>query len=277
MKIKRKLYSELVNWKNETQGRRALMIEGARRVGKSTIAEKFARDEYKSYILIDFNIASKRVKDNFDNLNELDVFFQNLSLEYNTRLYSRESLIIFDEIQECEEALNSLKYFRDEAPQYHIIAAGSLLGVAIKRDQMSFPVGKVNRLQLYPMSFKEFVIACGRTDLVEILRYADLYVHPAEVEIEAIACLEAIACGKVPLIADSPRSATRYFAISNRNLFHYNDPADLARKMDWWLEHPEERASCASSYLGYASRFDFQTCMDRMEEMMLEAAEVQNE
>ena len=117
----------------------------------------------------------------------------------------------------------------------------------------------------------------SRTDLVEILRYADLYVHPAEVEIEAIACLEAIACGKVPLIADSPRSATRYFAISNRNLFHYNNPADIARKMDWWLEQPEERDSCASSSLGCASRFDFQTCMDRMEEMMLEASEVQNE
>ena len=110
MKIKRKLYSELVNWKNETQGRRALMIEGARRVGKSTIAEKFARDEYKSYILIDFNIASKRVKDNFDNLNELDVFFQNLSLEYNTRLYPRESLIIFDEIQKFPRAREAVKY-----------------------------------------------------------------------------------------------------------------------------------------------------------------------
>ena len=96
-------------------------------------------------------------------------------------------------------------------------------------------------------------------------------------QIEAIACLEAIACGKVPLIADSPRSATRYFALSNRNLFHYNDPADLARKMDWWLEHPKERASCASSYLGYAVHFDFQSCMDQMEQMMIEAAEVQNE
>ena len=117
----------------------------------------------------------------------------------------------------------------------------------------------------------------SRKDLVEILRYTDLYVHPAEVEIEAIACLEAIACGKVPLIADSPRSATRYFALSSRNLFHYNDPADLARKMDWWLEHPKERASCASSYLGYAVHFDFQSCMDQMEQMMIEAAEVQNE
>ena len=117
----------------------------------------------------------------------------------------------------------------------------------------------------------------SRKDLVEILRYTDLYVHPAEVEIEAIACLEAIACGKVPLIADSPRSATRYFALSSRNLFHYNDPADLARKMDWWLEHPKERAFCASSYLGYAVHFDFQSCMDQMEQMMIEAAEVQNE
>ena len=117
----------------------------------------------------------------------------------------------------------------------------------------------------------------SREELVKVINYADLYVHPAEIEIEAIACLEAIACGKVPLIADSPRSATRHFALTDHNLFHYNDPQDLADKMDWWLEHPEERLSCSKSYLGYAAQFNFTRCMDQMEKMILDASEAKHE
>ena len=117
----------------------------------------------------------------------------------------------------------------------------------------------------------------SREELVRVINYADLYVHPAEIEIEAIACLEAIACGKVPLIADSPRSATRYFALTDRNLFRYSDPQDLADKMDWWLEHPEERLSCSKSYLGYAVQFNFTSCMDQMEKMILDVLEARHE
>ena len=108
----------------------------------------------------------------------------------------------------------------------------------------------------------------SRNDLIQVIRSADLYVHPAEIEIEAISCLEAIACGRVPLIADSPRSATRYFALSENNLFHYNDPDSLAEKMDWWLEHPEQRQHCSQEYLGYAQQFSFSQCMDQMEQML---------
>ncbi len=113
----------------------------------------------------------------------------------------------------------------------------------------------------------------SREELIGVIRAADLYVHPAEIEIEAIACLEAIACGKVPLIADSPRSATRYFALSEKNLFRHNDPKDLAEKLDWWLEHPEEVARCAREYQGYAGQFSFRSCMDRMEQMLLDTFE----
>ena len=109
----------------------------------------------------------------------------------------------------------------------------------------------------------------SREELVKTINTADLYVHPAEIEIEAISCLEAIACGRTPLIADSPRSATRAFALGPNNLFKVNDPADLAKKLDFWIEHPEEREKCSRDYLGYASRFDFDRCMDRMEEMMI--------
>jgi len=117
----------------------------------------------------------------------------------------------------------------------------------------------------------------SREELVKVINYTDLYVHPAEIEIEAIACLEAIACGKVPLIADSPRSATRYFALSDRNLFRYNDPQDLAERMDWWLEHPAEKLICSQNYLGYASQFDFTSCMNQMEKMILDASEARHE
>ena len=89
----------MLEWKTQCNGSKALFIEGARRVGKSTISKEFGENEYKSYIFIDFNKASKKVKDSFDDLNNLDILFQTLSLEYGKRLYNRESLIIFDEIQ----------------------------------------------------------------------------------------------------------------------------------------------------------------------------------
>jgi len=115
-----------------------------------------------------------------------------------------------------------------------------------------------------------------REALIDVINAADLYVHPAEIEIEAIACLEAIACGKVPLIADSPRSATRYFALTERNLFRFNDPGSLAEKLDWWLDHPEEREKCAAQYLGYAKQFEFQKCMDAMERLLLDTWEAKH-
>ena len=96
----RKIYGKLLSWKKESAGEKALLIEGARRIGKSTIAEEFGKKEYRSYIVVDFNDASKVVKDAFDQyLNDLDTFFMILSAEYNTTLYLRESLIVFDEQQ----------------------------------------------------------------------------------------------------------------------------------------------------------------------------------
>lgn len=109
-----------------------------------------------------------------------------------------------------------------------------------------------------------------REELVRVLNYADLYVHPAEIEIEAIACLEAIACGLVPVIANSPRSATRAFALTPENLFQYNQPDSLAERIDYWIEHPEQREECKKQYLGFARRFEQEYCMDEMERMILE-------
>lgn len=113
----------------------------------------------------------------------------------------------------------------------------------------------------------------SREKLVEILQNADLYVHPAEIEIEAIACLEAISCQLVPVIADSPRSATRFFALNDNNRFHFNNPADLARKIDWWIEHPEELKACSEEYAGFAKQFNFEDCMNAMEAMLIQTVE----
>lgn len=117
----------------------------------------------------------------------------------------------------------------------------------------------------------------SREELVNIIRSADLYVHPAEIEIEAISCLEAIACGLVPVIADSPRSATRFFALTPENLFRFNDPDALAARIDYWLSDPARREECRERYLGYAAQFEQQRCMDEMERMILETVEKKHE
>ena len=117
----------------------------------------------------------------------------------------------------------------------------------------------------------------SREELVNIIRTADLYVHLAEIEIEAISCLEAIACGLVPVIADSPRSATRFFALTPENLFRFNDPDALAQRIDYWLSDPARREECRRRYLGYAAQFEQQRCMDEMERMILETVEKKHE
>lgn len=126
MEIKRKIYRRIKSWKEETKGKKALLIEGARRIGKSTVAEEFGKNEYETYIIIDFNKASKKIRDAFDDLNNLDIFFQTLSLEYNTRLFPRKSLIIFDEIQKFPKAREAIKYLVADG-RYDYIETGSLI------------------------------------------------------------------------------------------------------------------------------------------------------
>lgn len=117
----------------------------------------------------------------------------------------------------------------------------------------------------------------SRPELVNVINSADLYVHPAEIEIEAISCLEAIACGLVPVIADSPRSATRFFALTEKNLFRYDDPDALAERIDYWLEDPKRRQACRDQYLGYAQKFAQEHCMDEMERMIADVVEKKHE
>jgi predicted AAA+ superfamily ATPase len=166
--IKRKIYDKILDWKETTKGSKALLIEGARRIGKSTVAEEIGKNEYKSYVLIDFNKASKKIFDLFDNLNELDVFFQTISLEYNTRLYNRESLIIFDEIQKFPKAREAIKYLVADG-RYDYIETGSLISIKENVEGITIP-SEERKLKMYPVDFEEFMDYMGEDLLVEYIR-----------------------------------------------------------------------------------------------------------
>ena len=166
--IKRKIYDKILNWKETANGSKALLIEGARRIGKSTVAEEFGKNEYRSYVLIDFNKASKKIFDLFDNLNELDVFFQTISLEYNTRLYNRESLIIFDEIQKYPKAREAIKYLVADG-RYDYIETGSLISIKENVEGITIP-SEERKLKMYPVDFEEFMRYMGEELLIEYIR-----------------------------------------------------------------------------------------------------------
>lgn len=167
MEIQRKIYEKLCEWKNSANGTKALMIEGARRIGKSTVAEEFGKNEYKSYILIDFNKASTKVKNLFDELTNLDIFFQSLSLEYNTRLYKRESLIIFDEIQKFPKAREAIKYLVADG-RYDFLETGSLISIRENVETITIP-SEERKIKMHPLSFEEFAIYLGEEILIEYI------------------------------------------------------------------------------------------------------------
>ena len=129
MLFKRKIYSKLLAWKTEANGRKALLVEGARRIGKSTVVEEFAKNEYKSYILIDFARATDDVKSYFiRHLNDLDTLYMLLSVHYGVKLYDRESIIIFDEVQLYPKAREAIKYLVADG-RYDFIETGSLISI----------------------------------------------------------------------------------------------------------------------------------------------------
>lgn len=166
--IKRKIYQKILRWKESTNGTKALLIEGARRIGKSTIAEEFGKKEYKSYILIDFNKATKRTMESFEDLNNLDVFFQTIMLEYNTRLFERESLIIFDEIQKFPKAREAVKYLVADG-RYDYIETGSLISIRENVDNITIP-SEERKIKMFPVDFEEFMLYMNEELLLEYIK-----------------------------------------------------------------------------------------------------------
>ena len=165
--FQRKIYERMLQWKQEEQGQTALLIEGVRRVGKSTLAEMFAKNEYRSYILIDFNKASKETRSLFDDLSSLDFIFLRLQAQYGVQLYERQSVIIFDEVQKCPAARQAIKYL-GEGGRYDYIETGSLISIRRNTKDITIP-SEEERVQLHPMDFEEFRWAVGDKALMPLL------------------------------------------------------------------------------------------------------------
>ncbi len=167
--FRRKIYDKLLSWKETSKGTKALLLEGARRIGKSTIVKEFARNEYRSYILIDFNVASDTVVSAFEHyLNNLDTLFMILSSEYNVKLHRRESLVIFDEIQKSPKAREAIKYLVADG-RYDYVETGSLISIKENVSNITIP-SEERRVKMYPMDFEEFAWAMGEDQMVEYIR-----------------------------------------------------------------------------------------------------------
>lgn len=184
MIFKRKIYYRLIKWKKNVNGEKALLIEGARRIGKSTIVEEFARNEYKSYILIDFNKATSTVINAFEKyLNDLDTFFLILSTEYGVKLYKRESIIIFDEVQKYPKARESIKYLVADG-RYDFIETGSLISIKENVNNITLP-SEERKVKMYPMDFEEFGWALGEEQMVNYIKQCFVDRRPLEPDLHA--------------------------------------------------------------------------------------------
>ena len=167
--LKRKIYEELINWKNKSNGQTALLIDGARRVGKSYIAEEFAANEYKSHIIIDFGNAPQDILDLFiHESSDLDLFFAKLSAYYSTALYKRESLIVFDEVQQFPRARQLIKYLIADG-RYDYLETGSLIRLKKNTENIIIP-SEEEHIEMFPMDFEEFLWAMGDEATFPLIR-----------------------------------------------------------------------------------------------------------
>lgn len=168
--FKRKIYSKILDWKKNSNGKTALLIQGARRIGKSTIAEEFAKKEYERYIIVDFSLAGKAIYELFNDLTDLDFFFLRLQNLMGVSLINGKSLIIFDEIQLCPKARQAIKHFVKDG-RYHYIETGSLLSIKKNVKDILIP-SEETRISMYPMDFEEFLWAVGKPTLFETVIYS---------------------------------------------------------------------------------------------------------
>lgn len=185
--MKRKIIDKLINWKQNNRDRLPMLLYGARQVGKTYAMQELGRLCFSNTIYINFE-QDERIRAYFSGNLSPEVLIPLLEKYYHTNIVADHTLIIFDEIQMCEGALISLKYFAEIAPEFHLIAAGSLLGVAIKRNHYSFPVGKVQMYTVYAMDFEEFLWAKGKELLAEQIRkhYLSNMVFPDSLHQEAM-------------------------------------------------------------------------------------------
>ncbi|MBQ2675051.1 MAG: ATP-binding protein [Prevotella sp.] len=168
MILRRKLYDRLLEWKRESNGSKAILIEGARRIGKSTICETFGRNEYTSCLVVDFAVTSPAVKGYFSQIDDLDTFFMLLSTAYGVELKRRESLIVFDEVQRFPKARGAIKYLVADG-RYDFIETGSLISIKENVRDIVIP-SEERHLKMYPLDFEEFCWALGEAQIAEYIR-----------------------------------------------------------------------------------------------------------
>ena len=217
MIFKRKMYNKLLAWKQQAAGTKALLIEGARRIGKSTLVEEFAKNEYRSYLLMDFNKVSDSVTSAFNNyMNDLDTFFLILSSEYGVKLYPKESIIIFDEIQQFPKARQAIKYLVADG-RFDYIETGSL--ISIKENVQDITIPSEERTQLmYPMDFEEFAWAMNEEPLITHIRQCFDKKEPLEQGLHAKAML---LFRQYMIVGGMPKSLSAY--LENNRSFEMAD------------------------------------------------------
>ena len=236
--FERKIYRELLAWKKEAHGEKALLIEGARRIGKSTIAEEFARNEYRSYLLIDFTIASDFVKNAFNNyLNDLDTFWMLIQSEYHKELFRRESLVIFDEIQKFPKAREAIKYLVQDG-RYDFLETGSLISIHENVKDINIP-SEERDIKMYPMDFEEFAEAVGESQLLRYIRMCfEKHIPPDEHMHNKAGLLFR----EYMLVGGMPKAVSKY--LENGKSFYAAD----VEKRDILVTYRNDIGKIASSY-----------------------------
>ena len=229
--MKRKITSELFQWKNNAH-RKPLLLYGARQVGKTYVINEFGRGNYNNIIYVNFETNPAIAADFNDDISPQRII-NCLEIFYKQKIVPGNTLIVFDEIQYCERALTSLKYFCENTPEYHIIAAGSLLGVALNREKYSFPVGKVDLLHMYPLDMEEFLWAMGRGPLADEIRacFADNRPLPRALHDTAIGLYkEYLITGGMPAVINEYCKDHRLLdAVNEQSLIVNTYIADMAK------------------------------------------------
>lgn len=227
--MKRKIYDDLVRWKDKP-GRMPLIVNGARQVGKSYILQEFGKQEFDNYVIVNLEV-DKALAERFDNNLSPLTIIRYLETVHAQRIIPGKTLVVLDEIQACERALTSLKYFYEQTPEYHIVAAGSLLGVAVNRQKYSFPVGKVDEITLFPMDFEEFLWASGREKFAGLIREHYESDESLDIHSEAIDLYnQYLIVGGMPAVVREFMNTNSFVAVAdiqNRILNEYI--ADMAK------------------------------------------------
>lgn len=251
MKIQRDIIGQLKQWKNK-EARKPILLKGARQSGKTWIMEEFGKECFDYVATFNFDRTEELIGV-FKKTKDVQRILKELALFTDVPIEAGKTLLIFDEIQVCEGALNSLKYFCEEAPQYHIVAAGSLLGVAVRKKMMSVPVGKVQLVQIYPITFKEFLRASDPqtftyvNSMEQIEPLPEIILHKLAVEYKRY-----LVCGGMPEAVTAMLGNEGMQAVENvlQNILDlytldfskYANPVDIPRINNLWHSLPSQLA-----------------------------------